>query len=222
MKRGPRAKLAGRGLRPDGLLGWWAGLAAAGAIVAAGAVAHASAQPPADADTLTAPAAPPAPLSAPPFSAEPVAAEARRVSPTRAVLVTPLFPGWGQLYSDNGWRAVLAFGAESFYWSHLLMNDRKAVRHQDHARTLAPSEVRTLYDLQVEEYRERVRDFAWWSLGALLIIALDAYVDAHLDAFEDDPAPVPALDQTPAAHAWRAEPPPGPDGLVVWRWRCTF
>jgi hypothetical protein len=144
------------------------------------------------------------------------------VSPTKAVVFSPLFPGWGQLYSRNSWRAALAFGAEMFYWSRLLMNDRKAERAQDFSETLAPGPARDQLGLQVEEYRQRVRDFAWWSMGAMLIIALDAYVDAHLFEFDKDPVPVP--------HRWElslgsGDMPPdvaaGPQ-LVVFRWRTTF
>lgn len=145
------------------------------------------------------------------------------VSPTRAVLMSPLFPGWGQLYSDNSWRAALAFGVEMLYWSRLLMNDRKAVRAQEFAETLPPGDRRRSYGAVVEEYRERVRDFAWWSLGAMLIIALDAYVDAHLFKFDRDPVPVP--------NRWElglgpADPTPGqglgPTDVVVFHWRTTF
>jgi hypothetical protein len=144
------------------------------------------------------------------------------VSPTRAVIFSPLFPGWGQLYSENSWRAALAFGAEMFYWSRMLMNDRKAEREQDFSATLEPGLARDRLSLQVEEYRQRVRDFAWWSLGAMLIIALDAYVDAHLFQFDQDPVPVP--------HRWELSLGAGdlrPDAaaapqLVVFQWRTTF
>ena len=143
------------------------------------------------------------------------------VNPTLAVAMSPVFPGWGQLAAGGGWRAVLAFGAEGFYWSHLLMNDRKADRLRAYADVLPAGAQRDFYDAQVHEYRERVRDFAWWSAGALLIIALDAYVGAHLQQFDRDPVPVP--------ESWE---PPGPEttsapaaslaGTVLWCWRTSF
>ncbi len=116
------------------------------------------------------------------------------ISPTRAMLVTPLFPGWGQLYARSGWRAALAFGAETMYWTQLIKNDRKAERWRTMEQLVDPLDaprIRDFYTLRVTEYRERVRDFAWWSLGALLIITLDAYVDANLYGFDQDPVPVP-------------------------------
>jgi hypothetical protein len=56
------------------------------------------------------------------------------VSPTGAVLATPLFPGWGQLYSDNTWKAALAYGTEMYFWTNILSRDRQAVRARDRGR----------------------------------------------------------------------------------------
>ncbi len=114
------------------------------------------------------------------------------VNPTGAVLMTPLFPGWGQLYTDNSWRAALAFGVEMFYWSNMLMRDRRAIRSKEFSlRFTEGSTERAFYDAQATENWEQVRDFAWWSGGVLLIIALDAYVGAHLFEFDKNPVPVP-------------------------------
>jgi hypothetical protein len=114
------------------------------------------------------------------------------VNATGAVLMTPLFPGWGQLYADGGWRAALAFGAEMYFWSNLLSRDRQARRDLDHAATLPAGDAgRNFAEALAAEHREQMKDFVWWSGGALLIIALDAYVGAHLFNFDRDAVPVP-------------------------------
>ena len=114
------------------------------------------------------------------------------ISSTAAVLMTPLLPGWGQLYADNSWRGALAFGLEMFYWSNMLMRDRRAVRAKEFSRTFPEGDPnRTRYDSFAQEDWEQMRDFAWWSGGVLLIIALDAYVGAHLFNFDQDAVPVP-------------------------------
>ncbi|MDO9693538.1 MAG: DUF5683 domain-containing protein [Candidatus Latescibacteria bacterium] len=166
-------------------------LAVASAIVVAMAAAPApagAADPAAvtvsAADTVA--AAAPVPLAAREFRV------AAPVSPTLATVMSPVFPGWGQLYADNGWRGVLAFGAEMFYWSRLLMYDRKAERLLDWRDATDNVAVQDFYWAQAEEYREMARDNAWWSAGALFIMALDAYVGAHLHRFEHDPVPVPS------------------------------
>jgi len=202
--------------------------------VAAATATPAAAQPE-PAPATPAPAVPAAGDTLRPAPAGAVASPARSaeldpdgepgVSGTRVLLVTPLLPGWGQLATGNSWRAVLAFGAQTMYWSQLLMNDRKAVRWKNWASGLPAENTGTqeFYAVQVEEYRERVRDFAWWSLGALLIIALDAYVDAQLADFDRDSVPVPnrwdAVDGSPQAAAGAASPDLG---LVVLQWRARF
>ena len=146
------------------------------------------------------------------------------VSPTRAVLATPLFPGWGQLYSDNFWKAGLAFGTEMYFWTNILNRDRQAVRARDFANTFPPDDPNyDRYNAIAEESWEQMRDFAWWSGGVLLIIALDAYVGAHLFNFDQDPVPVP--DRWDDTFGRVGDSMPGTaDGpsLVVFQWRKAF
>lgn len=146
------------------------------------------------------------------------------VSASGAVLMTPLFPGWGQLYADNSWRGALAFGVQMYYWTNMLSRDRQAVRAREFAANFEPGELnRERYDAIATENWEQMRDFAWWSGGVLLIVALDAYVGAHLFRFDRDPVPVP--------NRW--EDQFGPVGgdmpgvrqpltVTVFQWRKTF
>jgi hypothetical protein len=146
------------------------------------------------------------------------------VSPTGAVLATPLFPGWGQLYSDNFWKAGLGFGMQMYFWTNILNRDRQAVRARDFANTFPPDDPNySRYNAIAEESWEQMRDFAWWSGGVLLIIALDAYVGAHLFNFDQDPVPVPdRWDDTfgPVGENIGISDP-GPT-LVVFQWRKKF
>jgi len=146
------------------------------------------------------------------------------ISPTRAVLMSPLFPGWGQLYARNDWRAAVAFGIQTFYLSNLVARDRKAQRVRNFAATLPEDELnRELYDSAAEELWEQMRDFAWWAGGAMMILALDAYVGAHLFNFDQDAVPVPdRWDQ------FLESDTPEPVGtvdsrsLIVFQWRLSF
>jgi hypothetical protein len=146
------------------------------------------------------------------------------VSPTGAVLATPLFPGWGQLYSDNSWKAALAYGSQMYFWTNILSRDRQAVRARDLADTYPADDPNfTRYNAIAEESWEQMRDFAWWSGGVLLIVALDAYVGAHLFNFDQDPVPVPnRWDETfgPVGETAGLRHP-GPT-LVVFQWRKKF
>lgn len=146
------------------------------------------------------------------------------VNPTGAILMTPLFPGWGQLYSDNSWRGALSFGVEMYYWTNMLARDLRATRYRGFAATFPSDNYNhTYYNVIAEENWEQMRDFAWWSGGVLFIIALDAYVGAHLFHFDDDPLPVP--------NQWDEHfEPLGNDlpggalspSITVFQWRKTF
>ncbi len=141
---------------------------------------------------------------------------------TAAVLMSPVFPGWGQLYAGNGWRAMLAFGAQWYFWSNLLRHDRQAVRYRRYEVSLQPGETRDLYNFRAEESWELMRDYAWWSGGILLLVALDSYVGAGLYGFDTEPLPVPdRFDQ----YFDSAPPPPvGADApqMVLWQWGGRF
>ncbi len=147
------------------------------------------------------------------------------VNATGAVLMTPLFPGWGQLYAGGGWRAALAFGTEMYFWSNVLARDRQERRDRDFAATLEPnSSDRVFVDAMATEHRAQMQDFVWWSGGALLIIALDAYVGAHLFDFDHDPVPVPDHWQDvfePAGSGSVGLAPTGPE-VTVFQWRTGF
>ncbi|MCB1184699.1 hypothetical protein KDM41_14815 [bacterium] len=146
------------------------------------------------------------------------------ISPTAAVVMTPLFPGWGQLYSRNSWKAALGFGTQMYFWTHMLSRDRQAVRARDYSEGLPVDDPnRDRYRDIADESWEQMRDFAWWSGGTLLIIALDAYVGAHLFDFDQDPVPVP--DRWDDTFGPVADAVPGQgDGPVVtvFQWRKTF
>ncbi len=146
------------------------------------------------------------------------------ISSAGAILMTPVFPGWGQLYTRNSWRAATTWGIISWYWSQMLRNDRLAERRQDWARHLPEDSItRGLYGDVIKENRELVLDYAWWSAGGLLIACLDAYVGALLYRFDEDAVKVPndwhllepvsVLD--PATGL--SEP-----GIVLFEWRKQF
>jgi len=149
------------------------------------------------------------------------APEIGKVSPTAAVFVSAVFPGWGQLATDNSWRAALAFGFEGWFLARLMMADRKALRWRDRVEHLTGAERMVGADI-VHEYWEMKRDNAWWAGGALFIIALDAYVGAHLDGFDHDKAPVPEAWDPGDIPLPIELPPPPSGGLPVLRLSLGF
>jgi hypothetical protein len=114
----------------------------------------------------------------------------RRKNPRIAMLCALAFPGLGQMYNERAFKAVIALGVETYYIMNIVHNCRKA---QEWEKT------RNGYDQYVdcptgscinpewananawfEEYKERTIDWVWWTSAVILIVMLDAYVDAHL------------------------------------------
>ncbi len=124
----------------------------------------------------------------------PLRAEHR--SARAAVAMTPLFPGWGQLYADTPFWGVVAFAAEMYYLGNILMEFRRVERERVRRDALEEgSPERALRDMLVNEHKERVRDYLWWSAGGLLIVSLDAFVSVELAEFDSGDPPTPDLDR---------------------------
>jgi hypothetical protein len=93
-----------------------------------------------------------------------------------------LVPGLGQIYNEKPLKAAIALGVETFYLSRISMNRRYWAREKIVRDAFSVDDSRwTIHDRWVEEYWERSVDWIWWSGAALLVIVIDAYVDAHLD-----------------------------------------
>jgi hypothetical protein len=151
--------------------------------------------PPADVPPQFVPAHPPA--QAPSDAAlEPLRAAHR--SARAAILMSLPVPGWGQLYADSPFWASVAYGTQMWFLGNILLEQRRLER-QKAARDREPlgSDNRELREAYIQEHHERIRDFIWWSGGALLVIALDSYVSVALADFDHPGVPTPDLD-----HPW--------------------
>lgn len=93
-----------------------------------------------------------------------------------------LFPGLGQMYNEKPLKAALAAGAEWYYVNNIILNRRLREREKD-IRDGYPvdSYQWRLHDQLVTEYWERSVDWIWWTGATMVVILIDAYVDAHLD-----------------------------------------
>ena len=93
-------------------------------------------------------------------------------SPKSAMLKSFLVPGWGQFYNGKKLKGVIIAGGEIA----LLAN---AIALNQYAQS-AETELDRLY------YADN-RNLSLWWLGAVIIYSMvDAYVDAHLYAFDED------------------------------------
>lgn len=115
----------------------------------------------------------------------------KRKNPRTAMLCALAFPGLGQIYNEKPFKAVIALGVETYYIMNIVTNWRNAndaEKERDSYDRYVPcgiDESCLNRDWQnanawYEEYKERTVDWIWWTSAVVLLVMLDAYVDAHL------------------------------------------
>ena len=110
-----------------------------------------------------------------------------------AMLSALAVPGLGQMYNEKPLKAVIAAGFEIFYLSRILhyyrMEKREEVIRDSYPRWVTSdtdppvtfqNQDWTYHNAWVEEYKQQQIDWVWWSAGCILIVVLDAYIDANL------------------------------------------
>ncbi len=95
-------------------------------------------------------------------------------SPTGAMLRSLAVPGWGQWYNGKKFKAVLAAGGEIGLVADAIWLNQLAVR--------AGNEYDRMY------YKDNRSLAIWWLAAVILYSMADAYVDAHLYHFDENPA----------------------------------
>jgi hypothetical protein len=97
----------------------------------------------------------------------------KKKNPTGAMLRSLIFPGWGQFYNGNYWKAGLAFAAETGLIATAVYWNQQAAHATDRDERLL--------------YQHNRNTAYWWLAGTILLSMLDAYVDAHLSDFDESP-----------------------------------
>jgi len=100
------------------------------------------------------------------------------------------FPGLGQMYNERGFKAAIALGVETYYMMNVVHNWRKSkdwLETRDGYERWVDCPAGSCQNLDwtnanawYEEDKERTIDWVWWTSAVVLIVMLDAYVDAHL------------------------------------------
>ncbi|MEO0004741.1 MAG: DUF5683 domain-containing protein [candidate division WOR-3 bacterium] len=96
-------------------------------------------------------------------------------SPGRAVLLSLLIPGGGQVYTRNYWKAAIIAPAEMglgyfAYKEHIKMKQALAVQDSS----------------GYYQHRERRNTFLWWTAALVVFSMADAYVSAQMFGFDQE------------------------------------
>jgi hypothetical protein len=106
-------------------------------------------------------------------------------SPSGAIWRSVIFPGWGQLYTENYWKAPIFSAAAGTLWyltisNHLEYNDlQKQLNSIEDKNSLEWQNTRSRRENSIDN-----RDlFALYLLGVYVIAIIDAYSSVHLFDF---------------------------------------
>ncbi|MBI5835622.1 MAG: hypothetical protein HZB25_00090 [Candidatus Eisenbacteria bacterium] len=114
-----------------------------------------------------------------------------RPKPYSVMLRSALLPGWGQLTNGKWWKAVLVAGLEGYLAGSAVSAGRDVGRAEDSLRAAPTLDDSLSIGISLQSARDRRAGFIWWTVGAVGLSMLDAYVDAHFKNF--DVTPVTAL-----------------------------
>ena len=92
-------------------------------------------------------------------------------SPLKAVFFSAVFPGGGQIYTRNYWRAAGLGLAEAGFAGAAMVEVWRMNKATDQA--------------EVDRHFEKQRSLWWWTAGVGAFSMADAYVGAHLYRFDE-------------------------------------
>lgn len=106
-------------------------------------------------------------------------------SPTGAVLRSLALPGWGQLYTENYWKAPVFAAGAGVLWYEVVSNH---INYADIRKQLDAIEDKNSYEYTLTKARLNNaadnRDLmGLYLLGVYVLSMVDAYSDAHLYDF---------------------------------------
>lgn len=105
-------------------------------------------------------------------------------SPSAIMFRSTLIPGWGQLANGKRIKAAVVLGAEGY----LIYRGMRARQRESDALAAAEKDPsrEALWLAEATVWNEEKRDYAWWTLFAVILSMGDAYVDAHLRGFDTE------------------------------------
>jgi hypothetical protein len=106
-------------------------------------------------------------------------------SPTRAMIRSLVFPGWGQWYNNKKFKALLIFGTEIGLLANSIYLNQKYLEWDQKFKESEPGYEQDVIFANREFYINNRNSSNWWLVGAILFSMADAFVDAHLSNFDE-------------------------------------
>jgi hypothetical protein len=111
-------------------------------------------------------------------------AEAKH-EPYKAVLLSALIPGGGQVYNHAWLKAGLVFGVQGALIGSAIYHDGKRDEFYQLALQTSDANLAAQYMAQSKDYKANLNNDVWWIGITAGLSVLDAYVDANLYDFKE-------------------------------------
>jgi hypothetical protein len=107
-------------------------------------------------------------------------------SPTKAIVLSLIFPGLGQYYVESYWKIPIFVGANGglIYTIIYYNNQYKNIKEQMDLIVDKSSTTYNNFNSEKEFYRDNRDRFTFFLAGVYILAAVDAYVGAHLYDFD--------------------------------------
>ncbi len=103
-------------------------------------------------------------------------------TPVATMFKSVLIPGWGQWSNGKHVKSGVIFATEGYLIYRALRAAQRESEAEDDAVRFPGREDEFL--AVADRWNEEKRDYAWWTIFALVLSMGDAYVDAHLRGFD--------------------------------------
>ncbi len=106
--------------------------------------------------------------------------------PTKALLLSAVIPGGGQLYNHAWVKAGVVIGVQGYLITSAIRHDSKLKDYRSQAANSSdPMETSRLKNLE-QRYTDRFNNDVWWIGITAALSMIDAFVDAHLKDFDSN------------------------------------
>jgi len=103
--------------------------------------------------------------------------------PLKAVALSCIFPGGGQLYNGKYLKSGFIFAIEGSFIGLAAYHHLEAEKYYDRYRV--NPDLNSDYYIEYKKYYERRQSDLFWIGTIIFLSAIDSYVDAHLFDFEE-------------------------------------
>ncbi len=106
--------------------------------------------------------------------------------PYRAGAYSLILPGAGQIYNKAYVKAGIVIGVQGYLIGTALHHNTKKKDFQALADNASIPFDQQYYQLQADDYADRLRSDYWWMGITTALSVIDAWIDAHLVDFETE------------------------------------